>query len=263
MGALAIVGLAGAALAGWKVFGKKTTQGMPSGTPGVYVVSPVPGSVTSGQKTGTVTAPPQQSSLQTISHALGLVQVPVAQTLKPGGGVVYSPPNAVQPGQSLPIVVSPTGQAAIGLSSVSDVQRSLNTLGIQPLLKVDGSLGPATIANIKNFQSAHGLAVDGNAGPATKSALSAALSALAAGPKAAVGQAASTATPTNTANLSPKDIQHILNLLGATPPLQEDGILGPKSVSALKSFQVSHGLTADGIAGPKTKAALAIATKGT
>lgn len=259
MGALAIAGLAGAALAGWKLLGKKTTQGMPSGTPGVFVVSPVPSSVTSAQKTGTVNKQPQQSIMVSTAKAQSLV----SQTLKPGGGVVYSPPDAVQPGQSLPIVVSPTGQAAIGLSSVSDVQRSLNTLGIQPLLKTDGKLGPATIANIKNFQSSHGLPVDGNAGPATKTALSAALSSLAAGPKAVVGQQASTATPTNTANLTPKDIQHILNLLGATPPLQEDGVMGPKSVSALKSFQVSHGLTADGIAGPKTKAALAIATKGT
>jgi peptidoglycan hydrolase-like protein with peptidoglycan-binding domain len=158
--------------------------------------------------------------------------------------------------------VTPTGAAAIGLSSVKDVQKSLNALGITPRLIEDGKLGPNTAANIKKFQSSHGMVVDGNAGPATMTALSAALTSLAAGLKAAVGQAANTATPTTTANLTNKDIQHILNILGANPPLDEDGKLGPKSVSGIKAFQVSHGLTPDGIAGPKTKAALAIAVKG-
>jgi peptidoglycan hydrolase-like protein with peptidoglycan-binding domain len=256
MGALALVGLVGGGIAAWKLLnGKKATQGMPTGTPGVFVVSPVPNTVTHAQSTATVTKPSQ------LHQVIG--KKPVATTVKPGSGVVFSPPDAVQPNQSLPIVVSPTGQTAIGLSSVSDVQRALNTLGVQPLLKTDGKLGPNTIANIKLFQKSHGLTVDGNAGPATKMALSAAIANLAAGPKAAVGQAASVATPTTAPNMSNQDIQHCLNLLGANPPLQEDGKLGPKSVSAIKSFQVTHGLSPDGIAGPKTKAALALATKGT
>lgn len=246
---MGIVALGVLGLGGWGLyeafFKKKTTQGMATGTPGVFVVAPVPSSVTQSQATGVVTTPPSSGG--------------VTATTKPGG-IVYGPANAVQPGQSLPILVTPTGQSAIGLSSTSDVQRALNTLGVQPLLKVDGSLGPNTIANIKNFQSSHGLPVDGNAGPGTKSALSAALSALAAGPKAPIGQAASTATPATAPNMSAKDIQHILNLLGANPPLKEDGVIGPKSVSAIKAFQVSHGLTPDGVAGPKTKAALALAS---
>jgi peptidoglycan hydrolase-like protein with peptidoglycan-binding domain len=54
-------------------------------------------------------------------------------------------------------------------------------------------------------------------------------------------------------------IQHALNLCGATPKLQEDGKLGPKSVAAIKSFQAAHGLIPDGVAGPKTKTALYLA----
>jgi peptidoglycan hydrolase-like protein with peptidoglycan-binding domain len=53
-----------------------------------------------------------------------------------------------------------------------------------------------------------------------------------------------------------KDVQHALNLLGASPPLVEDGINGPKTTSAVRAFQANQGLVADGIAGPKTKAAL-------
>ena len=248
MGLALVALLVGGGYAAYKTFGKKSVQGMPSGTPGVFVIAPVSSSVTNAQATGTVNAPSQNGA--------------IVPSVKPGG-TVYGPAGVVQPGQSAPIVMTPTGQSSVSLSSVSDVQRGLNALGIQPLLKVDGKLGPNTIANIKSFQSSHGIAVDGNAGPATKTAVSAALATLAAGPKAAIGQAASTATPATTPNMSPKDVQHLLNILGANPQLQEDGVFGPKSVSALKAFQLSHGLSPDGIAGPKTKAALAIATKGT
>ncbi len=256
--ALGLIG--GGGFLAYKKFGKKTTQGMPSGTPGVFVVSPVPNSVTHAQATSTVTKPTTQSHALVPTPAGG--HKPIATTVH-ALGLVYSPPDAVQPGQSLPIIMSPTGSSAIGLSSTSDVQRALNTLGIQPLLKVDGKLGPNTSANIRSFQSSHGMLVDGNAGPATKMALAAALSNLAAGPKASVAAAVAAVTPATAPNMTSKDVQHLLNILGANPHLDEDGKLGPKSVSAIKSFQVSHGLTPDGIAGPKTKAALALATKGT
>jgi peptidoglycan hydrolase-like protein with peptidoglycan-binding domain len=51
-------------------------------------------------------------------------------------------------------------------------------------------------------------------------------------------------------------IQARLNTLGANPPLTVDGISGPKTVEAIKSFQSSHGITPDGIVGPITLAAL-------
>jgi peptidoglycan hydrolase-like protein with peptidoglycan-binding domain len=54
-------------------------------------------------------------------------------------------------------------------------------------------------------------------------------------------------------------LQHSLNILGASPPLVEDGINGPKTIAAVKAFQSAHGLTVDGIAGPLTNAAIATA----
>jgi peptidoglycan hydrolase-like protein with peptidoglycan-binding domain len=160
-------------------------------------------------------------------------------------------------------------------------------LGFLPKLVEDGKLGPKTIANIKQFQSKSSLAADGNAGPATKAALSSALVGMSTDhPAAHVATAAAQKpyAPTkpvystkSQTELGPydtapnragataggvttsRDVQHALNLLGASPPLAEDGAIGPKSVAAIKSFQLSHGLAADGVAGPKTKAALAAA----
>ncbi len=82
------------------------------------------------------------------------------------------------------------------------------------------------------------------------------------GPTAPVAAQASVVAASGGAPVtSARDVQHALNLLGTKPPLQEDGKCGPKTVAAIKSFQLTHGLGVDGVAGAKTKAALAIAIK--
>jgi peptidoglycan hydrolase-like protein with peptidoglycan-binding domain len=54
-----------------------------------------------------------------------------------------------------------------------------------------------------------------------------------------------------------RDVQHALNVLGASPLLVEDGINGPKTIAAVRAFQAAHPpLAVDGAAGPQTKAAL-------
>ncbi len=53
-------------------------------------------------------------------------------------------------------------------------------------------------------------------------------------------------------------IQKTLNKLGAKPPLVEDGVYGGKTLTAIKQFQASKGLTADGVVGPKTMAAMGL-----
>lgn len=56
-------------------------------------------------------------------------------------------------------------------------------------------------------------------------------------------------------NESTRDIQRRLLELGYAPgPI--DGILGARSIAAVKSFQRANGLSVDGIAGPITRAAL-------
>jgi peptidoglycan hydrolase-like protein with peptidoglycan-binding domain len=57
------------------------------------------------------------------------------------------------------------------------VQQSLNKLGEEPPLKVDGSFGFATVAAVKAFQQAKRLDVDGKVGPQTVAAIEQALAA--------------------------------------------------------------------------------------
>lgn len=53
-------------------------------------------------------------------------------------------------------------------------------------------------------------------------------------------------------------VQARLNALGANPPLDVDGVAGPKTNAAVKAFQSSRGLAADGVVGPLTLAALGL-----
>src|SRR5699024_3433113 len=51
-----------------------------------------------------------------------------------------------------------------------------------------------------------------------------------------------------------QDLQAALNDQGAT--LAVDGVFGPRTHSAVKSYQSSNGLLVDGVVGPKTRGAL-------
>ncbi len=69
-------------------------------------------------------------------------------------------------------------------------------------------------------------------------------------------------TPTGSSSvaiISLRDVQHALNALGYSPPLKEDGILGPRTIANVRAFQGKSSLAVDGNAGPATKAALSSA----
>lgn len=259
----ALLLLAGAAAAGLGIFELTKKQAFQvtsvTGAGGVplKIATPVPDSVNQAQASGVTVGGPSGGGNVIVNVQL------------PNRGEVYAPAKSIQAdasgaAQAGPVLISPTGSTSMSIGSLKDIQRGLNTLGFLPLLKEDGKLGPATIANVKAFQSKSGLVVDGNAGPATKSALSAAISGFASSGSAIASHPAVAApTPQNTppaaVTMSNADIQKNLNILGAKPPLSTDGKLGPMSIAALKSFQTSHGLAADGVAGPKTKTAIYIA----
>ena len=243
------------------------------GTP-IQVATPVSDLITFSQATGTSSQTP--ITYPSISQPR---YTPVPTTI-PGHGVYYAPPGTITAAerggifQPAPIVITQHGAASIAVGSVKNVQHSLNALGCKPPLVEDGKLGPKTIACIQAFQKKNGLVVDGNAGGSTKAALSAALTHTAGGAsvigtmiKASKPETGKVVHPTTGAVISTqpaltmgaKDVQHALNMQGASPPLSEDGKMGPKTVAAIKSFQTAHGLTPDGVAGPKTKSALYLA----
>lgn len=234
----------------------------------VKVVTPA-SPVTKSQASGVPVRPPSPPGTPKTTQKVGSTYAPPAAMTQIGPGEY----------QLAPTIITPTGGASTAISTLADVQRALNTLGYMPLLQEDGVNGPKTRANVKQFQSQHGLVVDGSAGPATKAALSAALVDLASGgsgasvgntvnappdavpaataPAGAMPLAAAAAA--NSGPMSAIEVQNTLNRLGTSPPLKADGSIGPKSVAAIKSFQLAHGLVADGVVGPKTRAALRLA----
>jgi putative chitinase len=62
------------------------------------------------------------------------------------------------------------------LHSAAWIQQSLNKLGTEPPLIVDGSFGPLTVSALRAFQRTHGLEPDGKLGPLTEAALEKAIS---------------------------------------------------------------------------------------
>ena len=54
-------------------------------------------------------------------------------------------------------------------------------------------------------------------------------------------------------------LQHALNMLGASPPLTENGKYNDETIAAIKAFQITFGLAADGVPGPKTATAVSVA----
>jgi len=181
-------------------------------------------------------------------------------TAAPAAAPAGRPIPAAAPGPSpivLPVVTKATYAAVPPNETTRQIQHALNLLGVvSPPLVEDGINGPKTIAAVKAFQSAHGLTVDGIAGPLTQGAIT---TALATSPEPATSpppQVVVSPTPVVTV----RDVQHALNVLSmASPPLVEDGIAGPKTAAAVRTFQQGTGLVVDGIAGPKTKAALSAA----
>ena len=162
-----------------------------------------------------------------------------------------TPPPAPNPGGSY-IQKGDTG------SEVKALQTDLNTLGAKPKLVVDGDFGPATEAAVKAFQKAHKLEVDGVVGPKTSAALKAAKD----GHKPTPAPKPKLTIPSGNPMLEKgshgsavKELQHALNkLFGAG--LAEDGDFGPKTSSAVRSFQANFHLVVDGIYGPKSATAL-------
>lgn len=103
---------------------------------------------------------------------------------------------------------------------------------------VNGGLTPDTVVAVKSFQAAHGLATDGKVGPATWQALPA--ESLQGVPVISAGDTGGAVAL----------LQRCLRRLGFDPgPI--DGVFGPKTTAALKSYQQTGApeIIVDGVCG--------------
>lgn len=94
-----------------------------------------------------------------------------------GAEAVVATANPATPAAVAKVVSAATGAppAAIAIVTPAHVQAALNAAGATPALKVDGTLGPKSIAATKAFQISAGLVADGVPGPKTRTALAVAV----------------------------------------------------------------------------------------
>ncbi|MDX2703356.1 peptidoglycan-binding protein [Streptomyces sp. PA03-6a] len=134
---------------------------------------------------------------------------------------------------------------------VTELQRLLRHFGYA--VSVDGDFGPETYSAVRSFQSSHGLSVDGEVGPNTKRELYDTDEAPSTGLDLRSSSCPSVILEGQTGGCV-ATLQALLN--GKGQHLDVDGEFGPLTLTAVRSFQSSHGLSVDGEVGPNTKNAL-------
>jgi peptidoglycan hydrolase-like protein with peptidoglycan-binding domain/GH24 family phage-related lysozyme (muramidase) len=119
-------------------------------------------------------------------------------------------------------------------SDVLEVQKLLARTGAG--ITLDGVFGPMSQRAIERFQSVNGLKPDGIVGPKTLQLLQTRI-------------LYATRPP-----LQGEDVKEVQNaLIRRGLSLSADGIFGPGTEKAVKTFQQAVGLKADGVIGPKTR----------
>ena len=150
------------------------------------------------------------------------------------------------PGASSPLLGLKVGAQG---DAVKRLQQTLIDAGVAVKGGADGIFGWNTQVALKQYQKAVGLGQSGEVDEATASALASGKS-IAGGPSGLVG------LKSGSLGSAVKALQEALIKAGVNVKGGADGIFGPATAQALKSFQTSQGLPATGVVDDATVAAL-------
>jgi peptidoglycan hydrolase-like protein with peptidoglycan-binding domain len=137
---------------------------------------------------------------------------------------------------------------------VADLQRFLTAAGFDPGPD-DGAFGPLTEAGVRAFQADKGLVVDGIVGSQTLLSISRLTGTTGVGLLAALDPGGRVLQIGFSGN-DVVTLQQWLRIAGFDPG-PPDGLYGPLTAAAVRSFQEEHSLTVDGKVGPQTRGTLA------
>jgi peptidoglycan hydrolase-like protein with peptidoglycan-binding domain len=124
------------------------------------------------------------------------------------------------------------------------LQQTLTSLGYS-VGTIDGRFGPMTDAAVKAFQSEFGITPDGRVGRTTKTALAG----------ASFNDPDSDVLSVGSSGQEVRELQDLLREKGYDPAAS-DGVFGPRTLSAVITFQKDHKLWVDGLVGSATLNAL-------
>ena len=139
---------------------------------------------------------------------------------------------------------TPTLRQGSSGAAVKTLQQKLSSKGFS--LVADGQFGPKTRAAVLAFQRANGLVADGIVGPKTWAKLNAVSTPPSTGGTTTLRQGSK--------GQAVVSMQNRLRAHGYS--VVADGVFGPNTLAAVRSFQTAKGLAADGIVGPQTWAKL-------
>ncbi len=133
-------------------------------------------------------------------------------------------------------------------SAVSQLQQALVNKGYS--LSVDGAFGPITRSAVISFQSNVGITADGIVGPVTWSKLGTSSGSYTGGTSGGTSTSYPGLLRVGSTGTGVRTLQQALANKGYS--LSADGVFGPITQNAVRSFQSSQGITVDGVVGPVT-----------
>jgi peptidoglycan/xylan/chitin deacetylase (PgdA/CDA1 family)/peptidoglycan hydrolase-like protein with peptidoglycan-binding domain len=133
-------------------------------------------------------------------------------------------------------------------SAVQQLQQALVNKGYS--LSVDGAFGPMTKSAVMSFQRNVGITADGIVGPVTWSKLGTSSGSYTGGTSIGTSTSYPGLLRVGSTGAGVRTLQQALANKGYS--LSADGVFGPMTQNAVRSFQSSQGITADGIVGTVT-----------